>query len=291
VKKEDGFPGQISFVLPEKIMGIIESNPIISDLYLTDIGYYPNARYHFRERPNGCPQHILIYCMEGQGEIRMGEGIHEIAGNQYFILPAGVAHSYHSDLQHPWSIYWIHFSGSKAKHFARNSNKPISIDQGLLSRNSERIRLFTDIFRNLERGFGLEALEYVNLCLNYLLASFTHLNQFREIRKADENDPLSQSINFMLENLTKKITLKDLSEAVGLSASYYSARFQSRTGHAPIDYFIQLKIQRACRSLDNSAGQIAEIANELGFEDQFYFSRVFRKVMGMSPSEYRKRQN
>ena len=61
MKKEDGFPGQISFVLPEKIEGMIRENPLISDLYLTDIGYYPKASHHFRERPSGSRQHILTY--------------------------------------------------------------------------------------------------------------------------------------------------------------------------------------------------------------------------------------
>ena len=60
MKKEDGFPGQISFVLPEKIVGLIKENPLISDLYLTDIGYYPQAKHHFRERPMGSAQFILI---------------------------------------------------------------------------------------------------------------------------------------------------------------------------------------------------------------------------------------
>ena len=53
MKKEDGFPGQISFVMPDKIIDLIRQNPLISDLYLTDIGYYPQASYHFRERPYG----------------------------------------------------------------------------------------------------------------------------------------------------------------------------------------------------------------------------------------------
>src|SRR5665648_265769 len=125
--------------------------------------------------------------------------------------------------------------------------------------------------------------------LDHLLASFTHLNQFREIRKTEENDPVAQSINFMLEHLNRKLKLEEIASETGLSASHYSRLFQNRTGHSPIDYFIQLKIQRACRLLDNSGWMIADVSREMGFDDQFYFSRVFRKVMGMSPGEYRKR--
>lgn len=59
MKKEDGFPGQLSYVVPVRILDMVAQNPLISDLYFTDIGYYPQARHHFREREKGVPQAIL----------------------------------------------------------------------------------------------------------------------------------------------------------------------------------------------------------------------------------------
>jgi len=291
MRKEDGFPGQISFVLPEKIISMTKHNPMISDLYLTDIGYYPQAKHHFRKRPSGSAQFILIYCIDGKGEIRIGEMLHLLISDHFFIIPAGISHTYHSDGQHPWSIYWIHFSGLKAGLFTRYSCKCTEIERNKTSRINDRLGLFSDIFRNLERGFSIETLEFANLCLAYLLASFTHLNQFREVRMADEKDPVTQSINFMLENLGRNLRLEDLALTVGLSASHYSRLFRIRTSHSPIDYFIQLKVQKACRLLDNFSWLISDVAREAGFEDQFYFSRVFHKVMGMSPANYRKRRD
>jgi AraC family transcriptional regulator of arabinose operon len=289
MKKEDGFPGQISFVIPERILALVKENPLIADLFITDMGYYPQARHHFRERPLGSSQFILIYCVNGKGEIRLKETTHFITADHFFIIPAELPHSYHSDEQNPWSIYWIHFSGSKSKNYSRFACQPIAIERGKTSRISDRIDLFSEIFRNLDRGFSIETLEYVNLCLPHLLASFTHLSQFRLIKESGEKDPVAQSINFMLENVTRKLKLEEIATETNLSASHYSRIFQNRTGHSPIDYFIQLKIQRACRLLDNSGWMIADVSREMGFDDQFYFSRVFRKVMGMSPGEYRKR--
>jgi len=290
MKKEDGFPGQISFVIPEKILTLVKNNPLIADLYITDTGYYPQARYHFRERPSGSNQFILIYCVDGQGEIRLNETVHTVSGDQFFIIPAGMPHAYRSDENNPWSIYWIHFSGNKAGIYSRFACQPQSIERSKTSRITDRIDLFSEIFRNLDRGFSTETLEYVNQCLPHLLASFTHLSQFRLIKESGEKDPVAQSINFMLEQLTQKLKLEEIAAETGLSASHYSRLFVNRTGHSPIDYFIQLKIQRACRLLDNSGWMIADVSREMGFDDQFYFSRVFRKVMGMSPAEYRKRE-
>lgn len=291
MKKEDGFPGQISFVMPEKIIRLIRQNPLISDLYLTDIGYYPQASHHFRERPGGSAQFILIYCIDGKGEIKLGDKSYDLAADHFFIIPSGISHSYHSDEKDPWSIYWIHFTGSKASLFSRYGCQCISIERGVASRSNDRINLFTEIFQNLYCGFSNETLEYVNLCLTYLLASFTHLIPFQLIKHTIEKDPVARSINFMMENLGGKLNLNEIALKTALSVSHYSRLFQNRTGHSPIDYFIQLKIQRACQLLDNSELIIADISRETGFEDQFYFSRMFRKVMGMSPSEYRKRRH
>jgi AraC family transcriptional regulator of arabinose operon len=115
------------------------------------------------------------------------------------------------------------------------------IERGKISRISERLDLFSELFRNLDRGFSIETLEYVNLCLPHLLASFTHLSQFRKIKESGEKDPIAQSINFMLEHLTKKLKLEEIAAETSLSASHYSRLFLNRTGHSPIDYFIQLK--------------------------------------------------
>ena len=178
------FRGRSVLCYPERIEGLIRNNPLISDLYLTDIGYYPKARHHFRERPSGSAQFILIYCVEGKGEIQVGETLHIVLADHFFIIPPRTSHAYHSDEQNPWSIYWIHFWGIKSSLFARQSCQSIPIERGKTSRINDRIELFSEIFRNLDRGFSIETLEFINLCLNYLLSSFTHINQFRLVKEA-----------------------------------------------------------------------------------------------------------
>lgn len=289
MRKQDGFPGQLSYVIPDRILGIMKQNPFCSDLYITDIGYYPQARHHFRERRKGIDQTILIYAIEGQGTIITNGQKNQLTADHFFIIPEGVPHSYAADNHNPWSIYWIHFAGNKSIHYSKYAFQALPIEKSKTSRTSDRFDLFSEIFRNLDRGFSIETLEYVNQCLPHLLASFTHLNQFRLIKETGEKDQVSLSINFMLENIRQKYSLEELAKNVNLSTSHYSRLFFARTGHSPINYFIQLKIQRSCRLLDNSTQSIADIAREMGFDDQFYFSRQFRKVMNMSPREYRNR--
>lgn len=289
MKKQEGFPGQLSYVIPEKILALIRNNPKVEDLYFTDIGYYPNAQYHFRERQKGINQNILIYNVGGSGIIKIGDSVFHLEADQFFIIPEGISHAYYSDKNNPWSIYWIHFCGRKAKQLAQPNLQIVNIIRTKTSRINERLELFAEIFQNLERGFSLESLEYTNMCLPHLLASFTHLKQYRMKNECLAKDPVDQIINFMLQNIEGKFRLETLGSVVNISSSHLSRLFSARTGHSPIDYFNQLKIQRACRLLDNTKLSIADISRDLGFADQFYFSRQFKKVMNMSPREYRNR--
>ncbi len=288
MKRQDGFPGQLSYVVPQGIQKVIEADPLISDLFFTDIGYYPDAQYHYRERKDGIDQSILIYCTAGKGIVWIGQKSFSVDADSYIIIPAGKSHLYYSDEFHPWSIYWLHFTGKKAQYFYNYGSRVINIDKGKDSRINSRIGIFHDIFRNLERGFGVDTLEYVNLCLAYLLASFIHIDQFRLVNKAYENDSVNKSINYMLENITRNIRLNDLANEVGLSVAHYSRLFFAKTAQSPINYFNQLKMQRACQLLNLSNLSIGEVARETGYQDQFHFSRVFKKIIGVSPREYRK---
>ena len=107
VKLKDGFTGERALVLPRIIVDKMEEDPLTSMLHITDIGYYPKAKHHFRERKEPINQYVFIYCIDGAGSYRIGDQEYTVSANQYFILPAGVPHSYASNKSMPWTIYWI----------------------------------------------------------------------------------------------------------------------------------------------------------------------------------------
>lgn len=80
--------------------------------------------------------------------------------------------------------------------------------------------------------------------------------------------------------------MDDIAKAVGVSRSHLYRVFMSNVGQSPIDYLTHYRISEACSLLKNSTLSIAEIAVSVGFFDQFYFSRVFKKVKKVPPSKY-----
>jgi len=288
VKKSEGFKGQRTIILPDFVIDEIRESPLGRQLYLTDIGFYPKAQYHFRKRAEGCEQYILIYCIEGKGRISVDGKSSVVKANQYFIIPRGVPHQYGSDEKDPWSIYWLHFSGELASHYSDISGMANSIIRSEVSRIADRNLLFEEMLLNLEMGYSQENINYANVCLSHFLASFKYISQFRQVRKVKENDVVENAILFMKKSVPEKVTLSDVAGYVGLSASHFSLVFRTKTGRSPMDYLMHLRIQRACALLDATAMRISEIAVATGYDDPFYFSRTFKNIMNSSPVQYRK---
>jgi AraC family transcriptional regulator of arabinose operon len=94
----------LTVVLPNSLRESIRENRLINELYLTDIGYYPRAGNHFRRRKEGAEEYTLIYCLEGDGYIKLNRKQFHIKPNSYFIIPAGIRHEYGSEEQQHWSI-------------------------------------------------------------------------------------------------------------------------------------------------------------------------------------------
>ena len=94
------------------------------------------------------------------------------------------------------------------------------------------------------------------------------------------------AIKYIQFNYSHDISVDDIAKAVGVSRSHLYRVFMSNVGQSPIDYLTHYRISEACSLLKNSTLSIAEIAVSVGFFDQFYFSRVFKKVQKVPPSKY-----
>ena len=283
IKQKDGFQGEQSVVLPPMVIEIAENDELASSLFVTDIGYYPNATNHYRERKLAINQYVLIYCVDGCGWYKVKGKEYQVSRNQFFILPAGEPHIYGAN--ESWTIYWIHFRGTHASIFADGMQTPQNINVALNSRIRDRISIFEEILSTLHTGQDIEDLRYASSLLHYFLASKRYLGQFR--RTEGTSDTVEAAIHFMQENIENRITLQDVLNYIGYSQSHFSVIFKKKTGESPIAYFNRLKIEYACKLLKETDLKINQICFKIGIEDPFYFSRLFSKTTGMSPSEYR----
>jgi AraC family transcriptional regulator of arabinose operon len=289
-RKREGFQGQKLIVVPRKIdSGFLMKDAITRQIYITDIGYYPKAFHHYIERPAGVSQHIIIYCVEGRGWVTINKKRMDISPSHFIVIPAHTPHKYGAVESDPWTIYWVHFKGDIATSVVDLVTNNSQNYQPYLSYNENRIKLFEEICFNLEKGYTADNLRYVNMIFYHFLSSLLYEEKYNQADKSQERDPIALTIDMMQRKISANLTLNDLAKFGNLSVSHFSSLFRVKTGFSPVEYFNHLKVQHSCQLLVFTRKLIKEIADELGFSDQYYFSRIFTRFMGISPNEYRKR--
>lgn len=98
---------------------------------------------------------------------------------------------------------------------------------------------------------------------------------------------IEQGISFMKKHFSEHISLNDAAEAAGLNAAYFSSNFKKHTGESFSDYLLKLRIDKAKKLLSDPGLKITEVAAASGIPDSRYFARLFKKSVGITPSEYR----
>jgi AraC family transcriptional regulator, arabinose operon regulatory protein len=257
----------------------------------TDIGWYPNAHHHYCERENGAAEHILILNVDGVGWYEINGIRRSINPNEALLIPRDTPHIYGASDYLPWSIHWVHFIGGNADFFASQLPK----DKYTLSvhpETTERLRqLFTECTSSVSTNFVLHHMIYASETLHHLLACLFFSNHaFSPMLQTSQFHRLDSTLIFLQKNVHRSLTLSELAEHAQLSIPHFSRLFKEQTGYTPIAFFIHLKLQEAGKLLLISRMTIREISYELGYEDPYYFSRLFKKVMGMSPTQFREQR-
>lgn len=288
-RKKDRFKKEKLLVLPRDIITTSSKHPLVKNLYITDIGFFLQAKDHYIERKKGSEENILIYCTNGEGFVVVEDKKYTISKNSLVIIPRNIPHTYGSNSEKPWDIFWIHFNGAKDNNYLQNIDSLLLVDVPL-SNFSTLSNLFDTMFDALSRGYTINNVIFANQCFGFFLASIFYMPFNKYEHKDKHIKYVESSIDFMEKNIDKVLTLGDLIDFNGLSKSQLTEVFKDKTGYSPIDFFIRLKIQKACSYLDLTDLIIADIASKLGYSDQYYFSRIFKKIMGMSPVNYRKIQ-
>lgn len=265
----------------------VQSNTMLNQLYVCSLGYYPNARGHYTYRKKGLPENFLFYCVDGAGWYQIGDKRSEVGPNQFFVLPQNIEHAYASAEDNPWTIYWIHFGGESLSRFNELHAVQKHFKPFYIKSSGEIISMFSRMYKALELGYSTDNLIFANLCLPHFLSLFIYNSKHTTINPNDKMDVVDSAILYMQEKINENISLQDLSSHYNYSASRFSSLFKQKTGYAPIDYFIQMKMQKASQQLDFSSSSVKDIALSMGFEDPYYFSKRFRKIIGLSPKQYR----
>jgi AraC family transcriptional regulator of arabinose operon len=287
--KREGFSGQHLLVLPGPLGREAVGHPLLRGLCVTDAGYFPSAKNHLVERPDGASTTLAILCLAGRGWVR-GAGAAQAVGAGHFVwLPANEAHAYGSGEREPWTILWAHFTGSEVGAWEELLGVGGRDQPSVLALPDDRLNeLALDrVYAALECGFAVRHLVAAAACLRQSLSAAAQLGRdLRDPRSAAQRVALS--IETLRRDWQRPHRLGELATVAGVSVAHYSVLFRGQTGFSPIDFLIRLRMRHACRLLDTTSLAICEVGEKTGYHDPYYFTRCFHRVMGVAPRAYRK---
>ena len=234
----------------------------------------------------GIRDHYLIhYVARGKGTYTLNDTVFELSAGDIFLAKPNQLITYSADVEDPWEYYWVGFNGACANKLVQqlpfSEHCPVHH-----CKNTEKVK---DAVFNIFLSRGPDP-RNEPLMVGYLYLFIAEL--MKEAMEASPRVSSSSSqyvinaIKYIQFNYSHDISIDDIAQAVGVSRSHLYRVFMSNVGQSPIDYLTNYRISEACYLLKNSELSIAEIAVSVGFFDQFYFSRVFKKNKGVPPSRY-----
>jgi len=276
----------IRIIVPEFVRDYLASHALSRECYPTAFGYYPSAGGHRMARLEH-NDNLLIYCTAGYGTVELGSQTLGVGPGDALLLPRGSHHRYQADTNHPWTIYWIHFEGALAEKFIVNVRGGKHFLPVLsIGTHARLIADFETLIETRKTGYNRRSFVHAANVLRQMLSYLSAVAPVVQA-KQQHNMDLDGIHALMEEKLHGQLELATLARHANLSKYHFSNKYKALTGRSPIQHFLHLKMERACYLLDISGISIKDVSRTLGYEDSYYFSRLFKKIIGVAPRQYR----
>ncbi|MFW6246048.1 MAG: helix-turn-helix domain-containing protein [Tangfeifania sp.] len=277
------------YTFPAPLIKLQKEHPLLKNLYLTETGEIEVKAGTIWNQTQTNDNNLLVYCIKGDGILQFSNEQLPVSREQFFVAFPNDSFKYFSSQQTDSRFLVAGFAGKNVKQICNESLVIRSLVPSVNNLVANREMLFDEIFNNLSKGFHDQNMEYINLCFGHLLGTFIFAHKTSDDLADEANPVVRRSLYFMNKNLHKKLTLDEIAAEVGYSATYFSTLFKKEINYSPLSYFSHLKILKACELLDYTSQKIKEISFQLGYSDPYYFTKDFKKKMGMSPRQYRNR--
>ncbi|MDF2537835.1 MAG: AraC family transcriptional regulator [Herbinix sp.] len=258
-----------------------------TDLYIYQCGsdhcdnghaYGPAVRDHF----------LIHFVHSGKGIYKIGNEVYELEAGSGFLICPDIITYYKADDEDPWNYSWIGFHGIKAESYLKDAN--LTLKNPVFKYTEDDF--ISDCFHEmnsayyLKRGGDVKRLAYLYLFLHKL----TELNPeglYYDSADSRRDAYITQALQFIEMNYSRKITIDSISKHVGLNRSYFNSIFKGALNVTLQEYLIEFRILKACELLPNQELSVGNISRSVGYTDPLLFSKIFKQVKGVTPSEYR----
>lgn len=282
----------IRLIIPIFLLDKLKVHPLTEGMYPISLGKYQNNFYQIKQKRTS--SYWLIYSLTDHGVLHYKNRVRNIKRGDLVIISPNEAFEYklkiennnQKKISHKNALFWINFHGNLADLFAQRLLMKMDDGVAQVGALTNISNDFDELLELGSRGYTatnvIHAVHVLQQSLSFLalqlrLVSFNSSSTFS----------LEAVETLMQNNLHQELSLDALAHHSQLSKFHFLKKFKELTDTSPIQHFINMKIQRACFNLDNTNKIIKVIGEELGYSDPYYFSRLFKKVIGISPKQYR----
>lgn len=239
----------------------------------------PAAREHF----------LFHYVISGKGCLHTNGQDYTIHSGQGFLLCPGQISTYRADEQDPWSYVWIEFDGLKAREFVTVAG--LGEDQPVYTpMHKEDGQQIGQQLMHLVDHPDFSPIRLIGHAMIFLddLIRTSKTKTETTFNQKGQDFYIKKAIAFIDANYKYDISVQAIADACGLNRSYFGRLFKETMALTPQQYLIRYRMTKAANMLQGSRISIAEIGVAVGYENQLHFSRAFKSVFDVSPSEYRR---
>jgi len=244
--------------------------------------YGPAVRDHF----------LIHYILEGKGKFYVGDRIYELGKDQGFLICPDIITYYQADYQDPWHYVWVGFNGLKAESYLKQAS--ITVDNPIFTYDCDNYirNCFDEMIKaeNVIKGREIRLTGFLYLFLSRLIEKNSNEN-FAGDGEDTKELYVKKAIEYIQRNYSRKLTINNMAKYIGLDRSYLGSLFKQYMGMSPQQYIMEFRIDKACELMENPILSIGDISRSVGYVDQLLFSKTFKKIKGICPRDYRKRND
>ncbi len=277
------------------VVHVDKENPNIEDLTvplrINNCGYY---RVHTTPvietpHPEGRNDYQLLYIAAGKGHFYFKGSKKETVvtkGNMILFRP-GEPQVYYYYAVDKTEVYWVHFTGWKVEEYLDRYEFPKDENVFFTGVTPDYPWIYNQIIYEMQlRRVNHE--EMISLYMHHIFLTVNRYIKERRQAKSDIINEIERAIHYFKDNYNKPISIEQYAEMHLMSVNWFINSFKNVIKVSPLQYIISLRISTAKGYLENSNKNISEISREIGYDNPLYFSRLFKKYTGKTPTEYRK---
>lgn len=258
------------------------------DAMICECGYEYCDPGHYWGPSKKC-YHSIHYILSGQGILQVGDKTYYLTAGDGFYLPPDQTVYYCADMQDPWEYRWVGYLGGKVNIIMKELSFPSNPVF-----NYTRDSFFKDNLQQIYDYSLLQVSDSIKECLMLGHLYFFFAGLLQRFREGEVRNNLSgkeyvtKAISLIEENYMNGYTVGNIAKELGLTRSYLYKLFIRHQGISPMSYIEKYRFTRACELFRTCNVMVSDVARAVGYDDQYYFSRKFREVVGVSPKEYQK---